>query len=62
MCGSSGFGSFFDEPEGFRVTDCYRLNGKWYHQTGILGLERKEINEANITHWMRPPKGPKIRS
>lgn len=58
MRGSSGMGSFWDEPEGFRVTDCYRLNGKWYHQTGIMNLDRKEINEANITHWMRIPKSP----
>lgn len=60
MCGSSGFGSFFNEPDGFRVTDCYVLNGKWYHQTGILNLDRTEINAKNITHWMRPPKGPKM--
>jgi hypothetical protein len=40
----------------WRITDCWKADGKWVHRY------RNEITELDadyLTHWIRPPKPPK---
>lgn len=43
--------------DAWRIVDCWLNGGKWFH---VHEGKVKELNADYITHWIRPPKPPKI--
>ena len=41
--------------DSFRVTNAYKVNGKWFH---LFNGKEEELYSDYITHWMPIPKPP----
>lgn len=46
--------------DSFRVTDAYRIDGKWFHCRGRFGGDEKQLEASYITHWMPLPNPPSL--
>lgn len=46
----------FGMADAWRVVECYRRDGKWYH---IANSVEAELYSPYITHWMPIPKEPR---
>lgn len=48
----------FGMSDAFRVVECWRKDGKWFH---LQDGKAEELYGDYVTHWMPTPKAPRSR-